>query len=393
LIVRRPLDYTRPVAAEMVRGRSLTACVERSMSWRLCVSLAIFAALTASLAPSAPAPRLHRPRIEIVFCLDTTGSMSGLLDGLRRSFWGICNQILSARPTPELKVGVVAFRDKGDEYVTRVFDLRDDLDAVYFDVANLDASGGGDTPEHVNQALDDAVHKVGWSTDKQTLKIIFLVGDAAPHTDYADDVKYPVTCKKALQKGLLINTIQCGTDTECGKHFKEIADKGGGAHVVIPQTGGVQTVPTPLDKRLGEINARLGHATVVFGPLDTRFRHSTRLGVALTLPVESAADRAGYLSKTGRVARYDLIDTIRVGRVKLDDVPRSELTADMEKMTASERRGHLDRLGRLRAELLVEAYELDRKRMAYLARHGEGDRFDAQVLELLRKQAGKRLRF
>src|SRR5438094_2089862 len=132
-----------------------------------------------------------RPRVEVVFCLDTTGSMGGLIDAAKQKIWSISNQIASGKPTPELKIGLVAFRDKGDAYITKVYDLSDDLDAVYANLKTFQAQGGGDTPEHVNQALFDAVHKIKWSTDKKTLRLLFLVGDAPPHMDYADDVKYP----------------------------------------------------------------------------------------------------------------------------------------------------------------------------------------------------------
>src|SRR5215207_7540709 len=71
-----------------------------------------------------------KPKVEVVFCLDTTGSMGGLLEGAKAKIWSICNQIAGARPTPDLKVGLVAYRDRGDDYVTKVHDLSDDLDAV-----------------------------------------------------------------------------------------------------------------------------------------------------------------------------------------------------------------------------------------------------------------------
>src|SRR4051794_6136845 len=155
---------------------------------------------------SAPA----RPKVEVVFCLDTTGSMGGLIDGAKQKVWAICNQIAGGKPTPDLRVGLVAYRDRGDDYVTKVTDLTGDLDAVHGELKKFTANGGGDAPESVNQALDDAVNKVKWSTDKRTLRIIFLVGDAPPHMDYKDDVKYPDTCKRAVEKGILVNTIQCG---------------------------------------------------------------------------------------------------------------------------------------------------------------------------------------
>ena len=66
-------------------------------------------------ATAAPAPIPKPPSVEVVFCLDTTGSMTGLIDAAKSRIWSICNQILNGRPMPELKVGLVAFRDKGDE--------------------------------------------------------------------------------------------------------------------------------------------------------------------------------------------------------------------------------------------------------------------------------------
>src|SRR5262249_32126879 len=85
--------------------------------------------LAALLGPpaAAPAPVGRRPAVEVCFCLDTTASMGGLLDAARLEFWAITRQVLDARPTPDLRVALVAYRDKGDEYVTRVCDLRDDL--------------------------------------------------------------------------------------------------------------------------------------------------------------------------------------------------------------------------------------------------------------------------
>ena len=66
-------------------------------------------------AVSAPKPAQKKPKVEVVFCLDTTGSMGGLIDGAKAKIWAICNQIAGGKPTPDLKVGLVAFRDKGGQ--------------------------------------------------------------------------------------------------------------------------------------------------------------------------------------------------------------------------------------------------------------------------------------
>src|SRR5438034_3793908 len=89
-----------------------------------------------------PAKKPARPEVEVVFCLDTTGSMGGLIDAAKKKIWSISNQISSGNPTPHVKIGLVAFRDRGDDYITKVFDLTDDLDAVYGNLMKFQAAGG-----------------------------------------------------------------------------------------------------------------------------------------------------------------------------------------------------------------------------------------------------------
>jgi hypothetical protein len=360
------------------------------------MGMAAVVALAGLVGPANAAPKpAKKPKVEVVFCLDTTGSMGGLIDGAKSKIWAICNQIAGGKPTPELKVGLVAYRDKGDDYVTKVFDLSDDLDAIHGHLKKFQAAGGGDLPEHVNAALHDAVHKIKWSTDKKTLRIIFLVGDAPPHMDYNDDVKYPETCKKAVEKGIIINTIQCGADVNCTKYWKDIAVKSEGSFAAIPQEGGVVAVATPFDARLAEINTKLTGTTLVYGKAPARAEGMRKLADAKGLAPGAAADRAAFAGKTGKAASYDLLDTVKEKRVDLDKLKDDELPAELKKLkTPKERKEYLDKLAKERAELNKEAVALDKKRSAYIAeemkKKGKGkDSFDSSVLDILRKQAKK----
>lgn len=341
------------------------------------------------------AAKADKPRVEVVFCLDTTGSMSGLIQGAKDKIWAMCNQIASGQPVPQLRIGLVAYRDKGDAYVTRVIDLTDDLDAIHGELAKFQAQGGGDGPESVNQALDDAVHKIKWAEGKDVLKLIFLVGDAPPHMDYSDDVKYPATCQKAVAKNIIINTIQCGGDAECRKAWQDICTKGEGTYVQIAQQGGVVAVATPFDKRLGEINRELARSTVVYGAREKQATDARRLESAAGLAPAAAAERAAFAGKAGRVAAFDLLDDIRDGKVKLEQLKKEELPEELRNLTAEEQKAHLEKLQKRRAELAQEALELDKKRAEYikqeLARTKKDgkDAFDSQVIDTLQKQAAK----
>jgi Mg-chelatase subunit ChlD len=369
-----------------------------TLSSRRAVLSAAVAAVAGFAAPiyADDKPASKKPKVEVVFCLDTTGSMGGLIEGAKAKIWSICNQIASGKPTPDLKVGLVAFRDRGDEYITKVFDLSDDLDAIHGHLKTFKAAGGGDIPESVNQALDDSVNKIKWSTDNRTLRIIFLVGDAPPHMDYPDDVKYPVTCKKACEKGIIINTIQCGNDADCTKFWKDICVKAEGSFVQIPQDGGVrQVVSTPHDKRLAEINTELARSTLVYGKEADQARGLAKNKDAEKLDAPAAAERAAFQAKNAQVAAYDLLDSIKQGRVKLDDLKKEELPKELQDMKPEERKEHLKKLDEKREALRKEALELDKKRSDFIAKKQADDSakgknsFDNEVLDVLRNQAKK----
>jgi len=373
-----------------------TSLKARSLWLATVLALGGLAAPVRAADEAKPAKPAKKPQVEVVFCLDTTGSMGGLIEGAKQKIWSICNQIANGKPTPDLKVGLVAYRDRGDAYVTKVFDLSDDLDAIHGHLKGFQAQGGGDAPESVNQALDDSVNKIKWSTDKETLRIIFLVGDAPPHMDYADDVKYPVTCQKACTKGILINTIQCGNDGECEKFWKDICVKAEGSYVKIAQDGGVTpVVSTPFDRRLAEINVELTRSTLVFGTGADKDRGEAKSEEARKLAPEAQAARAAFQAKNQQAAAYDLLDSIKQNKIKLEDVKKDELPEQLKKLTVEEQKKYLKDLEAKREALHKECLDLDKKRSDFIAQEqkkqaekGKGG-FDGQVLEILRKQAAK----
>jgi hypothetical protein len=357
-------------------------------------SLSLLAALACAVpATAAPVPGPKKVNVEVVFCLDTTGSMTGLIDGAKAKIWSICNQIASGKPTPDLKVGLVAYRDKRDAYVTKVFELSSDLDAIHGELKKFQAQGGGDTPEHVNQALYDAVHKIKWSDDKKTLKIIFLVGDAPPHMDYTDDVKYPETCKKAVEKGIIINTVLCGTDGETEKVWRDVAGKAKGSFVAIPQDGGVRVVSTPFDPHLAALNGKLTDTVLVWGDARKRRADSEKNEKSKDLPWAEAGSRVAFQAKNGQAASYCLLDGVKQNKVKLEDLKPEELPEPLKKLTLKEQKEYLAELDRKREALNKKVIDLDRQRSEWIARKtaeearkGKGG-FDVKVLEVLRSQA------
>ena len=351
-----------------------------------------------SFAKTAPTSQ-SKPRIEVCFVLDTTGSMGGLIEGAKQKIWSIANEMISAQPTPELKLGLIGYRDRGDEYVVKSFGLTDDIDAIYGHLREFQADGGGDAPESVNEALAEAIHKMPWSSDSKVLKIIFLVGDAPPHMDYPNGPKYPDLCREAAKKDLIINTIQCGEMAETKPIWQEIAKLSEGSYVGISQSGNVAVISTPMDKDLSRLNERIGTTLSPYGDSKLQAEVHAKYAMAASAPVSAMADRLSYNSKTGKAVqgRGELVDALNDKTLKLDEIDQKQLPTELQKLDRSELQKRIAKARDERADLQKQIVEVSKKREAYiqsenkrLAAEGKGDAFDQKVAETLHAQAAKK---
>jgi hypothetical protein len=264
--------------------------------------------------------------------------MGGLLEGAKQKIWSIANDMISAKPTPELKVGLVGYRDRGDEYVVRPYALTDDIDAMYGHLTAFQAGGGGDTPESVNEALAEAINKMKWSQDRDVLKIVFLVGDAPPHMDYADGPKYPELCRAAAMKDLIINTVQCGSMTETAPIWKEIAKMSEGNYAAIAQSGNMEVVSTPMDDKLAELNKRMGQTLIPYGDANARRGVAAKQAASESAPAPAAADRLSYNSRTNKAVQGggELVDALARNELKPNEIDQKKLPAEFQKLNRDE---------------------------------------------------------
>ena len=308
-----------------------------------------------------------KPRIEVCFVLDTTGSMGGLIEGAKQKIWSIANEMISAKPTPELKLGLIGYRDRGDEYVVKSFLLTDDIDSIYGHLRDFKAEGGGDEPESVNEALAEAIEKMPWSQDRKVLKIIFLVGDAPPHLDYADAPKYPELCRIAAKKDLIVNTVQCGNLAETTPIWKEIAKLSEGSYSAIAQSGGVAVIATPLDDELARLNRKIGTTLIPYGDAALQREVAAKQAFAESAPVSAAADRLSYNAKTGKAVqgRGELLDALANKEVKLDAIDKKDLPKEFQKLTKQEMETRIAKTRAERDSLQKEVQNLSKKRDAY----------------------------
>lgn len=344
----------------------------------------------------------NQKTLEMVFVLDTTGSMGGLIEGAKQKIWSIVNDVMQRKDRPKVKIGLVAYRDNGDAYVTQVTPLSEDLDKVYSKLMDFRAEGGGDTPENVRRALAEGVEKAGWAkTNPNTAQILFLVGDAPPHDDYVQETDVLVTTAKAVRQNMIINTIQCGNASDTRQIWQTIAQRGEGKYFAIAQDGGVQAISTPFDARLAELANKLGGTYLAYGggegAAGQRFREDNARSQAATeskvladAPMSAQADRA--MNKAINSAAYsnDLVQEIENEKIKIEDVKEQDLPESLKKMSVSERKKEIEKRLTERKSIRAEILELSKKRDEYIkterAKLGKQDGFDAAVSNALSEQ-------
>jgi len=342
----------------------------------------------------------QRPQIEVVFVLDTTGSMGGLIAAAKEKIWSIASTMASAQTAPEIKMGLVAFRDRGDAYVTQSVALSSDLDSMYAKLMDFQADGGGDSPESVNQALSDAVNNMSWSQNPNTYKVVFLVGDAPAHMDYQDDVKYPQTLALAKQKGIIINAIQCGEDPETKTNWQQVASLGQGSYFQVGQTGNAVAIATPYDKKLADLSNKLDSTRLFFGDEKQKAKQAEKSAatdkVHREATEEARARRAAFnISKSGKanfLGESELVDALDSGKVNLSSIPTKSLPAPMQAMSPAAQAEFVGKAKKERTELEHSIKELADQRDDYLKKQvtadgGKKDSLDAKLFGAIQKQA------
>ncbi|MCB1141637.1 MAG: VWA domain-containing protein [Leptospiraceae bacterium] len=145
--------------------------------------------------------------IDIVFVFDTTGSMGEEIARLKATI-ELIDLNLSSLPKVSVRFGLVLYRDREEEYVTKLVPLTNDLEAFRKELNKVEAEGGGDNPEDLQTALKDAVLNINWRED--SIKMGFVITDAPPHLDYNQSYTYIHAAKDAKKKGIKLFTIGTG---------------------------------------------------------------------------------------------------------------------------------------------------------------------------------------
>jgi hypothetical protein len=356
-------------------------------------ALVLAACASVARADDESAPR---GRVDVVFCIDRSGSMQQVIDTAKRKVWTLVNEMSRAKPSPILRIGLIGYGSADRDL--KFFPLSEDLDRVYENLLTFKVDMGGD--EWVGWAAKMASERMEWSAEPKALRLIFMVGNETA-LQGTEDVHYTRTLPGIIRKGIQVNAIYCGRPSpEEERTWKEVAALADGSYATIDLSGGAVTVATPYDARLAELGTKLNGTYLAFGAegrsgalkQELADRKSAELGGSDAPAARAAAKATAQYSNSG----WDLVDAAKDKAFDLSKVPVDQLPEAMRPMSPEQRREHLEKKTAERKAMQEEIRKLAVERQKFIDEEvrkrnlDAGGAFDGAVRRAVREQAEKK---
>ena len=345
----------------------------------------------------------HRAAVDVAILLDTSNSMDGLISQAKSQLWTIVQQFAQAKKngqTPMLRVALFEYGNTNlpatEGYLRQVVPLTDDLDKLSESLFALTTNGGD---EYCGQVIDEAVTRLDWSKEPNGYKAIFIAGNE-PFTQ--GSVDYRKACKRAIETGVVVNTIHCGNNsTGINGKWQDGAQIAEGEFFNIDQDRTIVHIKCPQDKIIIRLNSELNKTYLWYGKKEARGAY--RLN---QLAQDKNAEEAGggaFFSRSAikggslyRNSNRDLVDTLKEDDALLGKVKKEELPEELQNMTVANRKKYVKEMSAKRAEVQKELKKISEERAAYVAKErkrlaedkGEATLGDA-VVAAIQKQLTK----
>jgi hypothetical protein len=343
----------------------------------------------------------REPSVQIALLLDTSNSMDSLIDQAKSQLWNVVNEFIRARHDgrpPVLQVAVYEYGNDGlpaaEGFVRQVVPLTDDLDLVSERLFALTTGGG---QEFCGQVIRDAAAQLTWSESDDVYRAIFIAGNE-PFSQ--GPVEFRESVRAAIGKGILVNTIFCGPAAEGERTgWKDGAVLADGRYLSIDQNAAIAQIPAPQDGEIARLGTELNATYIPFGTMgrEGQARQVAQDANAVAASANAVVSRSVSkgVSNLYCNAAWDLVDALKTGACKLEDVKDEDLPEDLRELDPAARKARVEEAAARRESIQKRILDLNTQREAYLAAErkaqaAEGrETLDSAILEAVRAQAAR----
>jgi hypothetical protein len=350
-----------------------------------------------ALAPSAFAAEDARgEKIQVAILLDTSNSMDGLIGQAKGQLWKVVNELARAKRHgrhPQLEVALVEYGNDGlseaSGYIRVVSDLTTDLDLISERLFGLTTNGG---QEYCGEVIDRAAEKLSWSPSADALKVMYVAGNE-PFTQ--GGLSYKVADARAVRKGIIVNTIFCGSrDEGSATSWEDGALRTSGNYMSIDQDEAVREIRTPWDDEIIRLGNDLNATYLGYGSSGEtlKSRQAAQDSNAATMGAPASVERSVAKAQAAyENDGWDLLDALQGRQVTLGDLTVDELPPVMRSMTAAQRDAYVRDLAKKRVLLQEQINAANEKRRVFIAEQLKKDSvqntLDQAILGSAREEA------
>ena len=261
--------------------------------------------------------------------------MDGLIDQAKSRLWKIVNELATARKNGRAPRLQVALYEYGQDaipsaagYMRRIVPMSDDLDRISEELFKLKTNGG---EEYCGQVIQSAVRGLEWSGGNSDLKMIVIAGNE-PFTQGRID--YRDSCREAIGRGIIVNTIFCGNYQEgLQSGWKAGADLADGQYLAIDADQTPPPVAAPQDNEIARLSGEMNRTYIAYGKdgaggkARQKEQDLNAAGVSGEVMAQRAAAKAAPQYSN---SAWDLVDAKKAGAVKLEEMTEAELPEEMK---------------------------------------------------------------
>ena len=360
-------------------------------------------ALAHKVAEATPAvaaePAEGQAKVQLAILLDTSGSMSGLIEQTKTQLWRIVNTFIEAKQNGQVPFVEVALYEYGNDglqsethWVRQIQPLTRDLDQVSADLFSLRTNGGS---EFCGAVIERATLDLKWDSSPDVYKAIFVAGNE-PFTQ--GPIEPSKSCKSAIAKGIIVNTIHCGTE-QAGMDggWKSGAMLADGKYLVIDHNQAVVHVEAPQDAEILRLNTALNDTYIPIGA-EGQARWVTQAeqdkNAEANPQAGAAVQRANCKASHNYVnPNWDLVDACKQKDFDWTKVKEEDLPEEMKKLDEEGRKTYVAEKDAKRKQIQEQIQKLNKEREVYVrkVREEQGkaaeDTLDEVVVNTVREQA------
>lgn len=176
-------------------------------------------------------------KVDLVFLIDTTGSMGDEMDYITNELLNITSRIVE--DNFDLQIGFVLYKDLDDaqsSYVTKYYDLSSSYNEARTYISKELAKGGGDFPEAIEEGLKVLNNDISWRKD--STRLAFHIFDAPSHEERGQKVYNEYL--SSASKGIRLVPVTCsGMDIRGELMAREEALFTGGRYTYLTSHSGI----------------------------------------------------------------------------------------------------------------------------------------------------------